>query len=93
MNKKLFAELVESMTQMNEIARGELAPSRVFRDGRRLISAEARLLGSSAVPQPGSPVSGAGVRKLGAPISADVRASLRQEAFVAVLRAVGRSAG
>ncbi len=30
MNKKLFAELVESMTQMNEIARGERAPSREF---------------------------------------------------------------
>ena len=41
MNMKLFAELVESMTQMNEIARGEFPPSRVFRDGRRLISAAA----------------------------------------------------
>ena len=30
MNKKLFAELVESMTQMNEIARRERAPSREF---------------------------------------------------------------
>ena len=30
MNKKLFAELVESMTQMNETARGERAPSREF---------------------------------------------------------------
>ena len=30
MNKKLFAELVESMTQMNEIARGARAPSRKF---------------------------------------------------------------
>lgn len=30
MNKKLFAELVESMEQMNEIARGERAPSREF---------------------------------------------------------------
>lgn len=30
MIKKLFAELVESMTQMNEIARGERAPSRGF---------------------------------------------------------------
>jgi len=29
-NKKLFAELVESMTQMNEIVRGEHAPSREF---------------------------------------------------------------
>ena len=28
MDKKLFAELVESMTQMNEIIRGERAPSR-----------------------------------------------------------------
>lgn len=31
MNKKLFADLVESMTQMNEIVRGERAPSREFR--------------------------------------------------------------
>ena len=30
MNKKLFAELVESMEQMNEIARGERAPPREF---------------------------------------------------------------
>lgn len=30
MNKKLFAELIESVTQMNEIARGERAPSREF---------------------------------------------------------------
>src|ERR1700732_4563646 len=30
MNKKLFADLVESMTQMNEIVRGERAPSREF---------------------------------------------------------------
>ena len=30
MNKKLFAELVESMTQMNEIARGERVASREF---------------------------------------------------------------
>lgn len=30
MNKKLFAELAESMTQMNEIAHGERAPSREF---------------------------------------------------------------
>jgi len=30
MNKKLFAELVESMTQMNEIAHGARAPSREF---------------------------------------------------------------
>ena len=30
MNKKLFAELVESMEQMNETARGERAPSREF---------------------------------------------------------------
>jgi putative transcriptional regulator len=29
-NKKLFAELVQSMTQMNEIVRGERAPSREF---------------------------------------------------------------
>jgi hypothetical protein len=27
-NKKLFADLVESMTQMKEIARGERSPSR-----------------------------------------------------------------
>ena len=30
MNKRLFAELVESMMQMNEIVRGERAPSREF---------------------------------------------------------------
>lgn len=30
MNKRLFAELVGSMTQMNEIVRGERAPSREF---------------------------------------------------------------
>lgn len=30
MNKKLFGELVESMTQMGEIVRGERAPSRKF---------------------------------------------------------------
>ena len=30
MNKKLFAELVESMTQMNEIVRGARTPSREF---------------------------------------------------------------
>ena len=30
MNKKLFAELGESVTQMNEIIRGERAPSREF---------------------------------------------------------------
>jgi putative transcriptional regulator len=29
-DKKLFSSLVESMTQMNEIARGERAPSREF---------------------------------------------------------------
>ncbi len=30
MNKKLLSQLVESLTQMNEIARGERAPSREF---------------------------------------------------------------
>lgn len=30
MEKKLFSELVESMNQMNEIVRGERAPSREF---------------------------------------------------------------
>ena len=30
MNKKLFSELVRSMTQMNEIVRGKRAPSRKF---------------------------------------------------------------
>ena len=30
MNKKLFSELVESMTQMDEIVRGKRAPSRKF---------------------------------------------------------------
>jgi len=29
-DKKLFAELVESMEQINEMARGERAPSREF---------------------------------------------------------------
>jgi putative transcriptional regulator len=29
-NKKLFAELVASMAQMNEVVRGERAPSREF---------------------------------------------------------------
>jgi putative transcriptional regulator len=32
-DKKLFAELVESMTEAGEIARGERAPSRGFRVG------------------------------------------------------------
>ncbi len=31
MDKKLFSELVESMTEAGEIARGERAPSREFR--------------------------------------------------------------
>ncbi|HWZ63554.1 MAG TPA: helix-turn-helix domain-containing protein [Steroidobacteraceae bacterium] len=31
MNKKLFADLVESMTQMNEIVLSERAPSREFK--------------------------------------------------------------
>jgi putative transcriptional regulator len=30
MNPKLFADLVESMTQVNEMARGERVPSREF---------------------------------------------------------------
>lgn len=30
MNKKLFADLVKSMTQMSEIVRGQRAPSREF---------------------------------------------------------------
>ena len=30
MNKALFAKLVESMEEMNEVARGERAPSREF---------------------------------------------------------------
>ena len=30
MDKELFADLVESMTQMNEIARGERSPNREF---------------------------------------------------------------
>lgn len=33
MDKKLFAELVESMTEAGEIARGERAPSREFQVG------------------------------------------------------------
>jgi hypothetical protein len=35
MEKKLFADLVESMTQMNEIIRGERAPSREFHFGNK----------------------------------------------------------
>lgn len=33
MDKKLFAELVESMTEVGEIARGERAPTREFTVG------------------------------------------------------------
>lgn len=33
MDKKLFSELVESMTEAGEIARGERAPSREFQVG------------------------------------------------------------
>lgn len=40
MNKKLFAELVESMEQMNDIARGERAPSREFRIEPLTVQAE-----------------------------------------------------
>jgi putative transcriptional regulator len=37
MDKKLFGKLVESMTQMDEIVRGERAPSREFHiDGLRV---------------------------------------------------------
>jgi hypothetical protein len=42
-NTKLFAELVESMEQMNEIARGERAPSREFHASAR---------GRLALPRP-----------------------------------------
>lgn len=47
MNKKLFAELVESVTQMNEIARGERAPSREFHVDALAIKALRSKLGLS----------------------------------------------
>jgi putative transcriptional regulator len=37
MNKKLFGKLVESMTQMNEISRGDRKPSRQFEIDARTI--------------------------------------------------------
>src|SRR5215471_5347563 len=37
MNKKLFSKLAESMEQMNEIVRGERAPSRQFEIDARTI--------------------------------------------------------
>ena len=52
MNKKLFSELVESMTQMNEIARGERAPSREFHVEPLAIKELRSTLGLS---QPGLP--------------------------------------
>ena len=42
MNKKLFSELVESMTQMNEIVRGKRAPSRKFQVDATAIKAPAQ---------------------------------------------------
>ena len=42
MNKKLFSELVESMTQMNEIVRGKRAPLRKFDETRRTSSKRSR---------------------------------------------------
>ena len=51
-NKKLFSELVESMTQMNEIARGERAPSREFHVEPLAIKEQRSTLGLS---QPGLP--------------------------------------
>lgn len=56
MNRKLFAELVESMTQMKEIVRGERAPSR-----ERCIEpptikvGEATRYPKTAVPRPEEP--------------------------------------
>jgi putative transcriptional regulator len=47
MNKKLFAELVESMTQMNDIARGERVPSREFRVDASWVKALRSKLGLS----------------------------------------------
>jgi hypothetical protein len=35
MNKKLFAELVESVRQMDGIVRGKREPARVFHVGRK----------------------------------------------------------
>ena len=51
MNKKLFSELVESMTQMGEIVRGERAPSREFHVGavRELLNAYATFV-NAVVP-------------------------------------------
>jgi putative transcriptional regulator len=46
-NKKLFAELVESMTQMNKIVRGERAPSREFRVDAILVKALRSKIGLS----------------------------------------------
>lgn len=47
MNKKLFAELAKSMTQMNEIARGERTPSREFHVDAFLVKALRSKLGLS----------------------------------------------
>ena len=45
MNKKLFSELVRSMTQMNEIVRGKRAPSRKFDVDALAIKASAQRSG------------------------------------------------
>jgi putative transcriptional regulator len=47
MNKKLFADLVESMTQMNEIVRGERAPSREFHIDANVVKNLRREIGLS----------------------------------------------
>ena len=47
MNKKLFAQLVESMKQMNEIVRSERAPSREFHVEPRAIKELRSKLGLS----------------------------------------------
>ncbi len=54
MNKKVFADLVESMTQMNEIAHGERAPSRKFH-----VDAEQLGAGSARADRPGEGVADA----------------------------------
>jgi len=46
-NKKLFSELVESMTQMNEIVRGKRAPSRKFEVDANAIKALRARIGLS----------------------------------------------
>jgi putative transcriptional regulator len=48
-NKRLFGELVESMTQMSEIVRGERKPSREFHVDSEMIK---KLRAASGLSQP-----------------------------------------